>query len=451
MARIVIIGAGSYSWGPTFLRDLFVTPALAGSTICLHDIDAERLDLNHRLGSKMIADFKLDFRLEQTLALDEALEGADFILLTITTGGLESMRPDLEIPWKYGLRQSVGDTVGPGGIARALRNIPVVAAMARRVEALCPQAFFLNYTNPMSVLTRVIDRERSVRGRTIGLCHEWIGVREKLAAVFGVRPEELLGRVAGINHFIWLTDLHARGERVWERLPGILEQVLSGALDPDPSDLTPWVDKARLKARLFQIYGALPAAGDRHIAEFLPWPISEATRWGADFGFKLTSSNDRAAAMASARAMIESALAGDTPLEPFMQEQSGEAAGPILSAVVSGGQYTGILNLPNRGQLEGLPEDAIVETCGSIDAAGAQAYAFGALPAAVQDLVERHMRVQELTVRAALTGDRRLALQAFLNDPFTGRLPADEVEKMMNELLEANQAYLPLFFSNKEN
>ena len=449
MPKITFIGAGSYSWGPTFLRDMFVSPSLAGATICLHDIDAERLDLNFRLGKKMLSDFNHDFRLEQTLSLDEALGGADFVILTITTGGLDTMRPDLEIPWKYGLRQSVGDTVGPGGISRALRSLPVVAGIARKVDVLCPQAWFFNYTNPMSVLTRVIDMHRSVRAHTVGLCHEWIGVRAKLAAVFGVKPGDVVGKVAGINHFIWVTGLAVAGQDVWDQLPAIMERLLSGEIDPDPGDTSPFVDKARVKARLFQLYGALPAAGDRHISEFLPSIICPETSWGTDFGFKHTSIDDRQAIMLFERVKIESTLADDTPLSPFMQELSSEALNPILTALVTGGRYEGIMNLPNAGQIDNLPANVIVETYGTIEAGGAHAAHFGSLPPAVHALVERQVRNQELTIQAALGGNRRLALQAMLNDPFTGRLPVNEIEKMFDELLEANRAYLPLFFEKR--
>ena len=451
MTKVTIIGAGSYAWGPTFLRDIFVTPALRGATVCLHDIDAERLDLNDRLGKKMLADFGFDLRLEKTLSLSEALTGADFIILTITTGGLDAMRPDLEIPWKYGIRQSVGDTVGPGGIARALRSVPIVAEIGQRVEMLCPQAFFLNYTNPLSILTRVLDMQRSVRGRTIGLCHEWIGVREKLAAAFSVEPGQVTGQVGGINHFIWATDLYAAGRRVWEEVPGLVAKILSGEFDHDPDDHTIFVDKGRVKARLFQLYGALPVAGDRHIAEFIPSILCAETNWGADFGFKLTSVEDRAALMFFARSMIESVLAGETPLEPFMQDLSGEAANQILSAVVCGGRYSGILNLPNAGQIRNLPGGSVVETFGTIEAGGAKAESYGDLPVGIQALVERHVRNQDMTLAAALSGDRALALQALLNDPLTERLPVDLAEKMLDELLAANRAYLPLFFNHKED
>ena len=160
--KIVIIGGGSYAWGPLFIRDIATTPDLAGSTILLHDIDPGPLDLVYALGEKIIRAVPGDpFTLERTLDLDEALQGADFVILTITTGGLEAMRHDVEIPYKYDVFQPVGDTVGPGGLSRALRNIPVVVDIARRMEDLCPNAWLLNYSNPMTTLCRAVTRATS--------------------------------------------------------------------------------------------------------------------------------------------------------------------------------------------------------------------------------------------------------------------------------------------------
>jgi alpha-galactosidase len=167
--------------------------------------------------------------------------------------------------------------------------------------------------------------------------------------------------------------------------------------------------------------------------------------WGANFGFKLTSTNDRLAMMTFNRTMIKSTLRGETPLELFMQKLSGEAASQIISAIVSSGRYVGIMNLPNAGQIAGLPRDAIVETYGTIDATGAYAITFGDLPPAVHALVDRHVRGQEMTVSAALTGNQSLVLQALLNDSLTSRLPVDQMESMLDKLLTANKAYLPLF------
>lgn len=439
MSRIAIIGGGSYSWSPAFMRDIFTAPALRGSTVVLHDIDAERLDLLYTLGRKMLDDFKLDCRLEKTVSLDEALPGAAVVILTISTGGLEAMGRDLEIPARYGIRQSVGDTTGPGGLARSLRNIPVIADIGRRVVALCPEALFLNYTNPMSTLTRTLALEGV---RVIGLCHEWHGVREKLAGLFGVEPAQITGRVAGINHLIWLTGLWAAGRDVWPEMPGLAEQVLSGEIVLDADDTTVFADHGRVKARLFQLYGALPAAGDRHVAEFFGSFITETSGWGADYGLYLTTVEDRLAMEADARGLIESALRGDVALNPYMAETSGEAAAEIIAAWTRNGRYTGIMNLPNAGQIANLPQGAIVETYGIVDASGPRPLAAGPLPGGVAAVLERHVRLQEMTVRAALTADRALALQVLLNDPLSARLSIDAAEAMLDELLDANEEWI---------
>jgi alpha-galactosidase len=443
MTKITIIGGGSYTWGPTFLRDIFATPELQGSTIVLEDLIQDRLDLVYALGKKMIEDFSLNFHLEKTLSLEDALQDADFVILTITTGRLESMRPDLEIPARYGIRQSVGDTTGPGGLSRALRNIPVVAEIGRKVMETCPEALFLNYTNPLTVLTRVL----AIQGvRVVGLCHEWIGVREHLAAIFHTSPEKIEARIAGVNHLIWVTDLYADGKRVWDELSVIADQILRDEIKVDENDSSVFADHARVKSTLLKLYGALPAAGDRHIAEFFPHFINEATQWGAEYGIKLTSIEDRMGMEMFARMMIESVLRGETDLKPFMADVSTEAANKIIRALACGEKYVGIMNLPNNQQVTNLPRDAVVETYGVIDSTGAHAIVYGKVPAGVRNVLEHHVLQQEMTVEAAMTGSRELALQVLLNDPLSSRLTVPQAKEMLEELLKANKQYLPQFF-----
>ena len=158
--KITIVGGGSYSWGPLFVRDLLIAPALQNAEIVLHDVDAQALETVYSLGRAMVQQ-RGQGRVERTLDLEAALRGADFVILTITTGGLEAMRHDVEIPEKYGVFQAVGDTVGPGGLVRALRNIPVVATLAQKMEQLCPHAWLLNYTNPMTTLCRTVSKTSS--------------------------------------------------------------------------------------------------------------------------------------------------------------------------------------------------------------------------------------------------------------------------------------------------
>jgi alpha-galactosidase len=425
------------------MRDIFATPELAGSTLVLHDIIQDRVDLVHALGQKMIQEFNLNFHLEKTLSLEEALQGADFIILTITTGRLESMRPDLEIPAKHGIKQSVGDTTGPGGLSRALRNIPVVAEIGRKVMEICPNALFLNYTNPMTVLTRTLTMQGV---NVVGLCHEWIGVREHLAKIFNTSPEQIDAKIAGINHLIWVTDLNIDGKHVWDEMPVITEKILSNELKVDEGNTSVFADHAKVKSTLFQLYSALPAAGDRHIAEFFPHFINESTNWGADYDLRLTSIEDRQGMELFAKTLIESALKGETGLKPFMADISTEAANKIIRAISTNEKYIGIMNLPNRGQISNLPKDAVVETYGVIDSTGAHATTFGDVPAGVQNVLEHHFHQQEMTVDAAMRGSRELALQVLLNDPLSSRLTVSQAKEMLEELLEANRAYLSKFF-----
>jgi alpha-galactosidase len=425
------------------MRDIFSTPELKGSTIVLQDIAQDRVDLVYALGKKMLDDFNLDFHLEKTLSLDEALQGANIVILTITTGRLESMRPDLEIPAKYGIKQSVGDTTGPGGLSRGLRNIPVVAEIGRKVMEICPNALFLNYTNPMTVLTRVLAMQGV---KVVGLCHEWIGVREHLAQVFQTKPENITAKIAGVNHLIWVTDLYADGKHVFDELPAITEKVLNGEIKVDDEDSSVFADHAKVKSTLFQLYGALPAAGDRHIAEFFPHFINESKNWGADYDLRLTSIEDRQGMEMFAKMMIKSVLKGETDLKPFMADISTEAANKIIRALICDEHYVGIMNLPNTGQISNLPYEAVVETYGVIDATGAHAITYGDIPVGIQNILEHHVNQQEMTVEAALQGSREIALQVLLNDPLSSRLTIPQAKQMLEELLEANQQYLPQFF-----
>jgi len=308
---------------------------------------------------------------------------------------------------------------------------------------ICPNALFLNYTNPMTVLTRTLAMQGV---KVVGLCHEWIGVREHLATLFGTKPENIAAKIAGVNHLIWVTDLYADEKRVFDELSAITDKILSGEIKVDEEDTSVFADHAKVKSTLFHLYGALPAAGDRHIAEFFPHFINESTEWGKTYDLILTNVEDRYAMEAEAKGLIESALRGDVPLASFMQDVSTEAANKIIRAVTVGETYIGIMNLPNVGQVFNLSRNAVVETYGTIDATGAHATTYGNVPAGVQNVLQKHISNQELTVQAALTGDRNLALQVLLNDPLSSRLTIVQANQMLDEMLEANKQYLQQFF-----
>jgi alpha-galactosidase len=437
--RVCFVGGGSYNWMPKLLGDLALTRDLEGSVV-LHDLNPTALDDIQRYGRKVFERTGARFAVEATTDLDRALDGAEFVVVTITTGGLPAMALDLDIPERYGIYQSVGDTVGPGGLSRALRNVPVIVGIAQAMERRCPDAWMLNLTNPLTVLTRAVTM--TTRVKAMGLCHELFGVRGGLIRMFGGSASDYEVRVAGVNHLIWLLDMTIRGR---DGLQMVREFVADGRQVPVPAARGAWhepfVDRWTLKLTLLELYDALPSAGDRHLAEFFPYFLTDATHQGADYGVQLTRIAHREKQVATAREAVRAAIAGELP--PVTR--SPEATADIVSAVSNGRSARTIVNLPNVGQIDNLPRDAVVETLAELTSAGAQPLTVGALPRGVLSTLEPHVVNQELIVRAALEGDRQLALQAMANDPLVHDLT--KARSMLDELLVAHAEHLPQFES----
>jgi alpha-galactosidase/6-phospho-beta-glucosidase family protein len=435
--RICFVGGGSYNWMPKLLGDLALTADLEG-TIVLHDVNPTALEDIQRYGRKLMDRAGARFRIETTPDLERGLDGAQFVVVTITTGGLPTMALDLDIPEKYGVYQSVGDTVGPGGLSRALRNVPVMVGIAQAMERRCPDAWMLNLTNPLTVLTRVVTM--TTRIKAMGLCHELFGVRGGLMRILGGGVADFEMRVAGINHLIWLLDLTLKGQDALQLVRDFASEGRSLPLPPSRGEWhEPFVDRWKLKLQLFELYGALPAAGDRHLAEFFPYFLTDATRQGADFGVQLTRISHRERQVEAAREAVHAAIAGELP--PLAR--SPEATADIVSAVANGRSVRTIVNLPNTGQIDNLPRGAVVETLAEITSAGAQPLTVGPLPPGVLSTLEPHVVNQEMIAQAALEGDRRLALQAMVNDPLVHDL--EKARAILDGLLAAHEQYLPQF------
>jgi alpha-galactosidase/6-phospho-beta-glucosidase family protein len=435
--RICFVGGGSYNWMPKLLGDLALSPDLEG-TIVLQDINPTALEDIARYGRKVVDRTASRFSIETTTDLERGLDGAEFVVVTITTGGLDTMALDLDIPEKYGIYQSVGDTVGPGGLSRALRNVPVMLEIAQAMERRCPDAWMLNLTNPMTVLTRAVTM--TTRIKTIGLCHELMGVRDALIRMFGGSVEDFEMRVAGVNHLIWILDMTIRGR---DGLQLVRDYVAGGRSVPLPPDRGAWhepfTDRWKLKLELFKVYGALPAAGDRHLAEFFPYFLTDETHLGADYGVQLTRISHREEQVATAREAVRSAISGALP----EITRSPEATADIVAAVANGRHVRTIVNLPNTGQIQELPRGAVVETLAEITSAGAQPLTVGPLPKGVRSTLEPHVINQEMIVAAAIEGDRSLALQAMVNDPLVHDL--GKARAILDELLVAHERWLPRF------
>jgi len=434
--KITIIGGGSYTWGPKFIRDIAITPGLRGSTIVLHDIDPEALFLVYNFGLQILNKVEKGylFTLKKTTDLDEALKGAQFVILAITTGGLQAMRRDLEIPMKYGIYQPVGDTVGPGGLARALRNIPIIVNIAKRMESLCPDAWLLNYSNPMTTLCRAVAKSTQIK--TVGLCHEYQDVIEFLLKILHAKSDDLTVRAGGINHLVWILDMKIRGQDIFpeiRRIASLLITTRGHVSWIDWTDTSSLADHALVKAQLFQTYDALPAAGDRHIAEFFPDFLTSETDQGLKFGVRLTTIEERYKWREDAKLAIEASLRGTYAMNSFFEISSGEAASQIIDAFINQRSYTGMMNLPNTGQISNIPVDAVVETLGVFDTSGAHPLSIGELPPKIADIVNKHVGNQELIVESALTGNHQLGIKVLANDPLVRNI--DSVEDMYWELV----------------
>ena len=436
--RICFVGGGSYQWTPKLLTDIALTKDLSG-TIVLHDVAPAPMEEMQRLGRKIVAAAGADFTIETSSNLAEAMRDAEFVIVTITTGGLEAMRKDLDIPLRYGIYQSVGDTVGPGGWSRALRNVPIVVGIAKTMEQVCPNAWMLNLTNPLTVLTRSVYKTTKIKA--MGLCHELQGVRGGMMRMFGNQPEDYEMKVAGVNHLIWLLDLKIDGKDGFEM---VREYEKSGKAVPlrstSGAHRAPFQDRWKVKLSLLERYGYLPAAGDRHVAEFFPYFLTEENGAGEDYGVLLTTIENRYdmlhASQAQVKAMVEDR-------EPIPLDHSPEESADIIAAMVNGRPFRAIVNVPNTGQIDNLPRDAIVETLAEVGATGVNPIGVGALPGGVLNTVHPHAVNQELLVDAALTGDRQLALQALLGDPLVQDYKS--APKLADELMSAHAELLPQF------
>jgi len=430
--RIFIVGGGSRQWGPKLTTDILTTPSLTNSTVVLHDVDESALDLMGAYCERINRELGTSATIEATADRRAALKDADFVAVTITTGGFESMAHDLAVPEKFGIRQSVGDTCGPGGISRSLRNIPVLLDIARDMESHCPDAWLLNLTNPMTCLTRAINKETSIKA--VGLCHEVVIMSWLVAIALGIRAEEVAFSITGVNHLPWITELTVAGEDGFD--------ALRTAMSGDNEAAATFAADHQLKLSLLERYGALPGAGDRHVAEFFPWALTEESGWGKGWGVALTSIADRQRDEAAYREEMQHIIDGDAPVPTW---QSGEMVAPIIDSLRTGTHRELPLNLPNAGQAPYLPNDVVVETMCIVDVDGIRGRDAIVPPAPCAEWTHRHVSVQELTVDAAVTGDAELVRAAMALDPLAGRIDLRAIDAMTAELLAATSAWLPQF------
>ena len=425
--KIVLIGAGSASFSQGLVADLIVTgkPWQLG----LVDIDPVALETAVSLSRRMIEARHADIAVEASTARREILAGADAVVTTISVGGRRAWEADVFIPRQYGIFQPVGDTVMPGGISRAMRMIPALVAIAQDVSKLCPQATFINYSNPMTANCWAVRKATGVH--VIGLCHGVHHVMRELAAFIGKPPAEVTALYMGVNHFTWIYDLRWQGEDAWP----LVRQRLAAGVDRDPFSWS-----------LFAHYGAYPAVNDRHVSEFFPERFPEGRYDGKQLGVDAFSFERTIARGDSHYAAMRAQATGEAPLDEAVfarAEGEHEQLIEILASVWADKRHIFAVNLPNKGAVSELPADAILEIPAAATARGFLPLQAPLLPTALVAPIARRVAAHALTVEAALTGERALWVEALLAD---GAVTDTALAaKLVEALLVAHRQHLPQF------
>jgi len=452
--KIGYVGGGSQGWAHTLINDLAQCADVSGE-VGLYDVHYEPAEQNARLGNQVTGrdDAPGDWEFTAYRDLDDALAGADFVICSIQDPPAETFKHDLDIPKEYGVYQTVGDTVGPGGALRSMRAVPQYKEIGETIAEQCPDAWVINYTNPMTVCTRSLY-EAYPDVNAIGLCHEVFGAQRKFARIANkhvdgaedVGLDEIDVNVKGINHFTWIDEAYWNGHDVFQYLDAELEEM--GPLPRyEPGDLDDesyWTNRGDICFDLYDRFGMLGAAGDRHLAEFVPWYLDideerEVQRWGT----RCTPSSARVQGEqdVSAASRTEQYLAGD---EDFEFRESGEEAVEIMRALLGIEPLKTHLNYPNEGQVAGVERGAVVETNALITGDSVRPVTAGGFTRPIENLVSTHVQNQETLVEAGFAGDLDLAYQAFLNEPLVGLQP-DEAEAMFCDLVEAERPYLQAY------
>ncbi|GIK75531.1 MAG: alpha-glucosidase/alpha-galactosidase [Chloroflexota bacterium] len=437
MPKITFIGAGSFGFTRTLVRDLLTFPLLEGSTICLMDIDAERLEWSRRAVQRIIDEGKYPATVVTTLDRVEALKGASYVIVTILAGATDVWRHDIEIPKRYGVDMNVGDTRSVAGIFRALRTIPVMVDIARDMEHYCPGALMLNYTNPMAMLCRAIARETSIT--VTGLCHSVQGTAEMLARWIGAPMEEITYTCAGINHMAWYLKYEWKGKDAY---PLIRKAIIE----------RPEVyNEEQVRNEMFLAFDHYVTESSGHNSEYNWWfrkrpdlieqYCTHGTGWNpGEHAYILKHYQEREHTW---KDEIRKWLDDPAPLN---LQRGHEYAAYIMNALEGGEPFTFNGNMPNKHLIDNLPQDACVEIPVWASRKGLESVAVGALPPQCAILTSLSAQIEEMAVEAALTGNRRLVYQAVANDPLSAAvLSLAEIQKMVDDLFAVNEPYLANF------
>jgi alpha-galactosidase len=437
MTKIAFIGAGSLGFTRGLVRDVLTFPLLRDATLSLMDIDPERLDFAYRSVSKIVQMGNYPAQVAATLDRAEALKDADFVLVTILAGGTDVWRHDIEIPKQCGVDTNIGDTRGPSGIFRALRTIPVMLGIARDMERYCPAATMLNYTNPMAMLCRAMQRETSIR--LTGLCHSVQGTAMMLARWIGAPYEEITYTCAGINHLSWYLKYEWKGQDAYP--------LIRKAVTERPEVY----DEEQVRNEMFLHLDYYVTESSGHNSEYNWWfrkrpdliekYCTHGTGWNpGEYAYIVKEYKNRE------DTWKDEAVKWFARETPISLARGHEYAASIMNAISGGEPFQFNGNVSNTGLVTNLPQAACVEVPVWVSKKGLEPVHVGALPPQCAMLTNLSSQIEEMAVEAALTGNPRLVYQAIAHDPLTAAmLSLAEIEQMVNQMLEQNRHHLPQF------
>jgi alpha-galactosidase len=424
--KITFIGAGSVEFTGMLLGDILAYPELQGATISLHDIDPERLQVATGVAKAIAADQGASPEIEGHADRRAALEDADYAINMIQVGGHTATLADLEIPAKYGLRQTIGDTLGVGGVFRALRTIPVMEGIAADMAAVCPDAWLLNYTNPMAILCQATYTGTPLK-KIVGLCHSVHNTGEEMSELVGVPFEEVTFNAAGVNHQAFVLRFERDGEDLYPHLDAAIER------DPEL--------RRRVRVEIYRRMGYFPTESSEHGSEYLSWFLRDEAQverfrlWVSEYASRSEENLDE-------YEKTKAALAGGGPLDH--EEPSNEYAPQIIHSIETGIPRVVYGNVRNGGLIDNLPAESCVEVPCLVDGTGVNPVRMGSLPPQLAALNRTFLNVADLTVRAVLEGRPDRVRQAVLLDPnASSTLTPDAIWEMCDELTAAHGDLIP--------
>lgn len=451
--KIVLIGAGSAVFTKGLIAD-FIQSGFGKWEIALCDINPQILESITRLAKKMVEQKNADIMISSSTERRELLPNADFVVTTIAVGGRRAWEQDVIIPRKYGIYQPVGDSIMPGGISRAQRMIPVMIDIAKDVKELCPNAYFFNYSNPMTAIVTAVRRATGVK--LIGLCHGVIYGEKYLAKMLGVDVKRVTTIGAGLNHLTWLYDIRVDGKDVKPELLKIVEaQKEEAKVHPHERNFfNPLLEDKEIPHHmdnpfsweLFERYGGIPAVVDRHAVEFFPERFPQGQYYGHTLGVDAFPIEDVIArGEKTYRDMLaQGETEGEVEAELFKRaDGEHEQLVEMIKSLLLDERKVFSVNIPNDGAVKGIPDDAVLEIPGVATALGFSSMHINGFDGPMKYIIEKRLASVNATVQAALTGDKKLWADAMMLD---GAVTDYGVaEKLVEDFIAEHKAYLPQY------